>query len=151
MVLAHRVSGALSALSVGNQGRPVAARGGCPAPTRPGAVAILCIATASIREGSAGGAGSAGGVFWMVQMNPDDLIKVAIWRKLRFQETLYSVRLKHRRTGELKYAVMAHGQHCDRIVLCGGNPGMSYPSEFKGNARGVFVGSWQVQNPVEIK
>lgn len=52
-------------------------------------------------------------------------------------EDLYILTFENRHTGEIRYEFLDHSFKVDRMVLCGGNAGMSYPSEFQGNIKGV--------------
>lgn len=78
--------------------------------------------------------------------------KASILKAVKYGDRLYFCKLQSRLTDEFRYEVLAHSLWCDRVVLCGGNPGMSYSSQFEGNPRGVYFWidgkSWSVKDVV---
>jgi hypothetical protein len=70
-------------------------------------------------------------------------------------EALYLVKFTSRETGEIVYEFFHHSLPGARIVLIGGNAGMSHPSKFEGDKRGFefpgyFYERWKVSEIKEI-
>lgn len=63
--------------------------------------------------------------------------QLAINKAVQNNEPLYL--LVFHRQDEIRYEFLNHSFKCQRIVICGGNAGMAYPSEFGGDKRGVLL------------
>lgn len=60
-----------------------------------------------------------------------------IARSLSNKEPLYIVKLE--RAAEIKYEFIADSFPCERVILCGGNPGMITYNIFGGSIRGLIL------------
>ena len=76
----------------------------------------------------------------MLQTECDRLTQAVLWRRMRQPEPLpqlYMVKIRHQ--CEEAWAVISHDWPCQRVVIRGGNAGMSHPGEFRGKVEGALL------------